>query len=124
MPIKAMRSPRVFIPNKSFHDYSDAKRYGTLIYLTDGKQSPSKIHHQYREVSEVMKDAQAGDYLLLSGPASLNAIAASILAFKFGRINYLVFDAFTGSYNSRPILLDQDGGGNVNPRRPTGTVRA
>jgi hypothetical protein len=121
MPIRVMRSPRVFVPNKAFHDYSDAKRFGTLVYLSEGKQNAGKIHHQYRMVSEILKDAEPGDYLLLSGPASLNAIAASILAHRFGRINYLVFDGFTGQYNSRPILLDQDGGGNVEPRRPLAT---
>jgi len=112
MPFHEMRSPKVFIPNKSYHDFSSARRFGELIFLTEGFQDRHKINDQYRRIVEKMKDAGPGDYLLISGPITLNAIAASIMAYRFGRITYLVYDAETGRYVSKPIVLahkeDQD----------------
>jgi hypothetical protein len=105
MPFHELRPPKVFIPNQSFHDYSDAKRFGELVFLTEGTQNRFKINDSYRRVSHAMRDAAPGDYLLISGPATINAIAASILAHRFGRINFLVFDGMMARYVSRPIVL-------------------
>ena len=107
MPFHEMRSPKVFIPNKSYHDFSDASRFGELVYLTEGTQNRFKINDLYRRIGKIMEDAGPGDYLLVSGPSTVNAIAASILAFKFGRVNYLVYDGNQARYISRPIILNQ-----------------
>jgi hypothetical protein len=110
MPFIPMRSPRVYVPSKSHHDFSDASRYGTLVWLTEGPQNRFELNNMYRHVASVMADAQSGDYLLITGPTTVNVIAASILANRFGRINYLIFNAWKGKYVSVPIVLEQKEG--------------
>jgi hypothetical protein len=107
MPFHEIRHPRVYVPNRSFHDFSDANRFGELVYLTEGTQDRFKINDLYRRIGTKLEQAGPGDYLLISGPSTVNAIAASILAYKFGRINYLVYDGATARYVSRPIVLSQ-----------------
>ena len=105
MPFHEIRHPKVFVPNKSFHDFSDANRFGELVYLTEGTQDRFKINDLYRRIAGKLEKAGPGDYLLISGPSTVNAITASILAYKFGRINFLVYDGAMARYISRPIVL-------------------
>lgn len=107
MPFHEIRHPKVYVPNKSFHDFSDANRFGELVFLTEGVQDRFKINDLYRRIEGKLHNAGPGDYLLISGPSTVNAIAASILAYKFGRINYLVYDGAMARYVSRPIVLSQ-----------------
>ena len=103
---KQLHVPKVFIPNKSFHDFEGARRYGELVYLTEGK-----IQHGYhpnqmaRECAEKMADAAAGDYLLLSEPTSINCIATAIMVWRFGKVNFLVYDSNVDQYFTRTLSL-------------------
>ena len=107
MPFQELRHPKVYVPNQSYHDFSDATRFGELVFLTQGPQDILKLNTVYRRVGELLRDAIAGDYLLISGPITVNAMAASILAYRFGRVKYLIFDGASGRYVSKPILLSQ-----------------
>lgn len=108
MSFKSLKLPKVYIPNKSFHDFSGATKYGELVFITEGRL-PNR--HQANDIarlcSQAMMDAEAYDFLLLSGPTTVNAIASAILGHKFGRLNYLLFDANTGTYKSRTLVLNQ-----------------
>lgn len=110
MPRVEMRSPRVYVPNKSNHDFSNAARFGQIVWLTEGTQNRFEINDLYRRIVPLMADAHAMDYLLITGPTTANVIAASILAHKFGRINYLLWNAWEGRYVSKPIVLEQKEG--------------
>lgn len=105
-----MRSPRVYVPNKSYHDFRDASRFGTVVWLTEGPQNRFEINDVYRRIVPLMADAQAMDYLLITGPTTINVVAASILAHRFGRINYLLWNAWEGRYVSKPIVMEQKEG--------------
>lgn len=94
---------RVYVPNKSYHDFADAERFGKLIFLTSGMVRRLHINQLYRECSEGMKDAQEDDYLLVSSLAILNAICASILAHKFGKVNFLMWSP--NGYVARTVNL-------------------
>jgi hypothetical protein len=115
MPFIAMRSPRVYVPNKSHHDFGDASRFGTVVWLTEGPLNRFEINDMYRRIMPLMADAEAMDYLLLTGPITANVIAASILAQRFGRINYLLWNAWEGRYVSKPIVIEQKEGIDVRP---------
>lgn len=107
MSFKELRTPKVFVPNKSFHDFEGATRFGELIFLTSGRLSRFNTNDIARVCEEKMKDARPGDYLLVSGPTSVNCVASALLAHRFGRVNFLVYDSDTNSYFSRSIVMKQ-----------------
>lgn len=98
------RRRRVYIPNKSHHDFSGAERFGELVFLTEGIVRRLNVNQLYRECYEKMKDAHAEDYILVSSLSVLNLIVGSIMAHKFGRVNMLLFHH--GDYVPREIILD------------------
>lgn len=100
---------KVYVPNKSHHDFKKAERFGQLVYLTDGVVNRFAVNQLYRECGAAMKDATAEDYILVSSLSILNAVAASIMAHRFGCVNFLVFDTTKRTYEPREILLsDRD----------------
>lgn len=99
--------PKVFVPNRSFHNFSGAEKYGELIFLTEGSVRRTNVNQLYRECYQKMASAQPGDFLLVSSLAILNAIPASILAHRFGRVNFLIFTK--DQYLVREIVLPKEG---------------
>jgi chloramphenicol O-acetyltransferase len=97
---------KVYIVNKSGHNYEDALRFGKeLIFLTEGRIKQISVNNIYREVSEKMKDSSPDDYLIITSLPIISAIAASVLARKHGRLNLLIFK--NGKYLERNISLDE-----------------
>lgn len=97
---------KVYVPNRSFHNFSGAEKYGELIFLTEGAVQRTNVNQLYRECYKKMADAQPDDFLLVSSLAILNAIAASILAWRFGRVNYLIY--VKDKYIVREVVLPED----------------
>jgi len=84
---------RVFIPNKSHHDFTSAKQFGEFVFLTDGWVSPLQVNSIFRLCYDKMKDCNEDDFLLISSLPIINAAAASIMASKTaGFLNLLIFD--------------------------------
>ena len=96
--------PKVYIPNKGAHDYSDANRFGDIVFLTSGSVPRFYTESMYRELVEGMQDAEETDYLLISSLAILNALASAIMSRKFGRVNYLLFR--DGEYIEKVVVID------------------
>ncbi|KKK49597.1 hypothetical protein LCGC14_3133450, partial [marine sediment metagenome] len=48
---------KVYIINKGGHDYSDATRFGRLIYLSEGIMNRYSVGRMYREFSAILKDS-------------------------------------------------------------------
>lgn len=97
--------PKVYIPNRSFHDFSGAREFGEPVFLTDGVVQRLNVNQLYRECTEKMKDSTPEDYLLISSLGILNAIAASIMVHKFGRVRFLMFSK--SRYVVREIVMQQ-----------------
>lgn len=95
---------KVYIPNKSFHDFEPARQFGELVFLTEGIiHNRQNVNHLYRLLADQMRGAAADDLLLVSGMSLLNAVAASILAVRFHRVNFLIFSR--GVYVEREVVL-------------------
>ena len=99
-----MRPPIVFIPNKSSHDFSDAHRFGDLVFLTVGTVKRYNTNSLYREMIDGLAGAEPQDYLLVSSLSILNLLAAAILSRKFGRLNLLLY--CNGVYVERIVEID------------------
>lgn len=97
--------PKIYIPNKSFHDFSEAKQFGELVYLTRGRLKPLQVNDIARQVAEKMSDSGPDDYLLVSSLQVVNAIAAAILAAKHKRVNFLLLGQT--QYVKRTLVLDE-----------------
>ncbi|KKN73981.1 hypothetical protein LCGC14_0395470 [marine sediment metagenome] len=105
----------MFIINNSGHDYSQAKKFGDLVFLTTGLIASYKITLHYRILANKMKDAQPEDYILVTSLASLNCIAGWIMGTLGYPLNLLIHDSKTGKYVERklfPQLLNNTGGNN------------
>lgn len=99
---------RVFIPNLSHHDFTPARKFGELIFLTDGWVSPQQVNTIFRQCYEKMKDVTSDDFLLISSLPIINVAAASIMTMKCnGLLNFLIFDH--GIYT--PIRMSVEPGG-------------
>lgn len=97
---------RIYIPNKSGHDFTAAEKFGDLIFMTEGFISRFAVNEVYRAFSDIMADSHEDDWLLPSGYAFMNQVAGAIFAKMHGRLNLLLFDPSTGEYISRSISID------------------
>ena len=95
---------KVYIINKSGHDYSKAEKFGTLIYLTEGEQDPDESNQHFRQFVNKMKDAKEGDYILITSLASMNAIAGWIFGTLGLNLNMLIFKG--GRYEIKKLVPD------------------
>ena len=98
-----MNNQKVFIVNRSSHDFSEAEKYGKKIFLSEGPMNRYSVNNMVRQFSERMKDSQPNDYLVPCSLNVMNSIASAILAHKHGRLNLLLFKQ--GIYIERNIVL-------------------
>lgn len=104
---RTLRAPRVFIPHKAHHDYSAAKQFGELVFIVEGSINRFDVSRIAFLCSEVLKDAEAGDYLMISSLSVINSVAAAMFGARFGRLNLLLHDSNTGAYHSRSIIIKE-----------------
>ena len=83
--------PRVYIPNKSVHDFSAAEEFGDLIFLSEGSVKKYSTNVIYRDFYHILQYSNPFDYLLVTGLTSLNIVATHILTKLHGRLNLLLF---------------------------------
>jgi hypothetical protein len=85
-----MSTANVYVLNKSAHDYSDAKRFGELVFCTEGSLDKLDLQQMFREMNSALEDSLPEDYILLTSLTSLCSVACSIFALKHGRLNLLI----------------------------------
>ena len=98
-----MSKSKVYIINKSPHDFTDALRYGELIYLSEGTIPPYDVSNMARIFKPFIDDSDADDYLLQTSLTTMNMVASALFAHKHGRLNLLLFSH--GVYKERRIVL-------------------
>ena len=97
---------KVFIPNKGVHDYSDAERFGEIVFCTDGILSKFAVSQMHRLLSESMKDSTKEDWILATSLTILVSVASSIFVNKHGRLRLLLYDG--ERYVDREIVFEQE----------------
>jgi hypothetical protein len=96
--------PRVFVVNRSSHDLSKAEPFGELIYLSEGPMSRYATNNMHRQFSEILRDSDPEDYLLLCGLNIMNCLACSVFSHLHNRLNLLLFKE--GRYIERNLVFD------------------
>jgi len=95
---------RVFIVNKSAHNFEAAEEYGKIIFLSEGPVNRYATNSMIRQFVDSMKDSCKTDYIVPCSLNVMNSIACAIFAYKHGRLNLLLFK--NGSYIERNHVLD------------------
>lgn len=104
MEAKTENRPKVFIVNKGGHDYSDALRFGLPVFLSEGPMHRHAIGTMYRVFSEALANSSPDDYILASGLTQMTAVAVAILAYKHGKVKFLLYDN-EGTYVERDLVM-------------------
>lgn len=95
---------KVYAVNRAGHDFSGAKRFGELVFLSEGPINRYSLIAMYREFSEKLKDSSPGDFILPTGYSIMTMVASVIFAHKHKRINVLLYK--DGVYMARSLVLD------------------
>jgi len=101
LPDNWIHEPKVYVINKSGHDFNKAKAFGRLIFLTEGKVASLPVNKYYRIFAEKMKDITEHDYILITGFASLNLVAGWVVGSKQLPLRLLLYK--DGKYVERTL---------------------
>jgi hypothetical protein len=98
---------KVYVVNKSNHDFSAAKKYGDLVFLSEGPMNRYSTNNMMRVFNERMKHSTVDEYIVPCSLNVMNSIACAIFAHKHGALNLLLFKE--GSYIERNHVLWRGG---------------
>ena len=94
---------KVYIVNRSSHDFSAAEPYGGLVFLSEGPMNRYSTNNMHRVFKDMMKDSDEHDYIVPCALNVMNSIACAIFAHKHGKLNLLLFK--DGNYIERNHIL-------------------
>lgn len=97
------KMPKVYIVNKSAHDFSPATRWGNIVFLSEGPMQRYSVNNMHRRFFDVMKDSSPDDFIVPCSLNVMNSIASAIFAHKHGRLNLLLFKQ--GDYIERNVIF-------------------
>ena len=96
--------PNVYVVNKSAHDFSEAKDYGNVVFLSEGIMNRYSVNNMHRLFTEVMKDSKEEDYIVPCSLQIMNLIAGAVFAVKHKKLNLLLFKE--GKYLERNVVFE------------------
>jgi hypothetical protein len=97
--------PKVFVPNEGAgHDYSEAKQYGEIVFVTSGSVNPFDTGVMNRHWTAALVNSSPLDYIVVTSLNSLCMIGAAQFAIRHKRLNLLVFSN-QGRYRKREIVF-------------------
>ena len=94
---------RVYIVNKSAHDFSPAERFGELIFLSEGPMNRYSTNNMHRLFTSIMEGSEGSDHIVPCSLNVMNSIACALFAVKHSRLNLLLFKE--GEYLERNIVF-------------------
>lgn len=98
--------PKVFVVNRSGHDFSAATQYGELYFLSKGPVSKYAVNKIYRQFAEALRQSSSDDYIMISGLTVMACIACASFAYLHGgKLNLLIFK--DNRYIERKLLLSE-----------------
>ena len=83
--------PKVFIPNQSAHDFSDALRYGDLDFISYGEIHCFSVGNMARRWMTKLLKSSDEDLILITSLTILNCVGCAIFGYLHGRLNLLLF---------------------------------
>jgi hypothetical protein len=95
--------PNVYIINKSAHNFSKTRKYGTQVYLSEGLMDRYATNNIHRQFLHILKDSSPDDYIVLCSLNVMNSIACAIFTKLHGRLNLLLYKK--GNYVERNLVI-------------------
>ena len=96
---------KVFIVNKSAHDFSPAEEFGEIVFLSEGPMNRYSTNNMHRKFTEVMEGSDADDYIVPCSLNVMNSIASAVFAVMHGKLNLLLFK--NGDYIERNMMFER-----------------
>jgi len=96
---------KVYVVNKSTHDFSPAEEFGEVIFLSEGPMKRDGVTNMIRTFKEVMDKSTPEDYILLTSLTTMCVVAGAMFAHRHGRLNLLLYDPNTKRYMERSDIL-------------------
>ena len=93
----------VFIVNKSAHDFTEAEKFGHLIFITEGRLNRFAVNDMHRQTSEALFESDKEDFIVPCSLNVLNSIVCATFAVMHKRLNLLLFKQ--GDYIERNIIF-------------------
>ena len=97
--------PKVFVVSKSYHDFSPAKEFGELVFLSEGPMDRYKANNMARQFLPEIRESSPNDLLLLCGLSVMNVVACSIFVHFHGRLNLLLYK--NKAYKEINLVFDE-----------------
>lgn len=97
--------PKVYIINKSIHDFSKAEEFGTLHYLSEKAMNRYATNNIYRKFFPPLNQSSPMDYILVTSLNTMNIIACVIFVLKHKKLNLLIHKPKTNTYVERKLNL-------------------
>jgi hypothetical protein len=95
---------RVFIVNKSAHDFSEAEKYGELVFVTKGRLNRFSTNDMHRKAQDAFEGSEDSDWIVPCSLNVLNSIVCATFVAKHKKLNLLLFK--DGKYIERNIVFN------------------
>lgn len=97
-------SKRVYIMNNGGHDYSKAKEFGEIVFVSNELIDREDTAQMYRVIADAMHDSTADDYILISSLSSMCSVACGFFSAMHGELHLLIHSR--GEYLERDIMME------------------
>ena len=81
----------VYVVNRGAHDFSPAKQYGELVFMSEGTMSKYAMSNMHRTFMDFLKDSKPEDMILITSLTSMCCIATAIMTHLHGKVNFLLY---------------------------------
>ena len=101
-PVEFVRPSKVYVTNVGWHNYDNAKKYGELVPLTEGRIDYRHTDRIREQIINGLRDFNADlDYVLISGMPALPFEVAAHLLKRFNKVRYLYWEPLMDDYLPR-----------------------
>ena len=98
---------KVFVLNRGPHDFSSASKLGELVYLSEGTVDKFSTSLIYRTFERHLLKSSPDDFVIASSLSSMLAVFIGMFASLHHRINLLIYDVKTKTYETRSLSFDR-----------------
>lgn len=91
---------KVLIVAGSAKDYSSAKKFGELLFVSYGSQNLLNISRHIADFQNILSTLDEAPYLLISGYAALNALLIMSALEFWDEVELLIWDAKEKTYSN------------------------
>lgn len=101
--------PNVYIVAKGEHDYTQAKKYGTLVFMFDEDHKANVFAPDalIRQIKDKLANSTPEDYLILSGSMLPAALTFFEMLDRHAVVHNLLFSFRDGEYEVRTVRAAQ-----------------